>query len=733
MPGCWPASDDAATLVRTHGAVSSVRTVGLASHEACSRAWRLRRLSSSWSQLHRQQQHEWAAVDILTAAAARRVLPPACAGTDPTRLVGDNGTLTTRAVKRRKLSRGGPGCVALVLESDVLLAADALRDACLYYGAESFDAVLHAALPAALPRASRHPSHAFPVAAKSLRLPDQCMGAGSRHMSFLSMRALDALAALSLVHAPRFRQKSQAGQPCRIDRLAVSLLPALGISSLWLGGSAQLARCGFFVAGPACKPTLLAGSSLAVPSAAGVPPTRRLSEPSSIRGRSLLIAAAKSHPGGQASKGGSHRRLRLAPQYGCAAVRHTARGLCVPPPWSAAHEGGAEGSGASEPRPARVFDSALWEVSNASHVHLGGMCGRGSLQCVSLRAPSSDATHTRAAQLTPRLVVRPDARNPAAAAIIASWAVPPEAMDTAPVSSEPSPLAADQPTTTSDGSVASGSPPLPLPPPPPAPQPVHLLSVHLAGRSFQLAALPLLDALARVRSSSATEFDYPADSLAQVMHSRTPVARRGKGGGGKPGQQAVAAGVLTPRDVPPARRIRRSNAPSADTPPRPVATGAGGEGDAAGDGGDGTPELAAWHRMRALGAVVLMVSGWLLLAGAARCVLLRWSEDDDADLASRSQTEGLLSAGSVGRDGNYVLPKNLRRQLAGGRSRLGDARSTPGSLPLIAEGAHESQSEGSVTGSEGSPTSPRSQTPVVDFAARLQLASPGSDSGRRKS
>ena len=88
----------------------------------------------------------------------------------------------------------------------------ALRDACLYYGAESFDAVLHAALPAALPRASRHPSHAFPVAAKSLRLPERCVGAASRHVSFLSMRALDALAALSLVHAPRFRQKSHAGQ-----------------------------------------------------------------------------------------------------------------------------------------------------------------------------------------------------------------------------------------------------------------------------------------------------------------------------------------------------------------------------------------------------------------------------------------------------------------------------------------------------------------------------------------
>ena len=469
-----------------------------------------------------------------------------------------------------------------------------------------------------------------------------------------------------------------------------------------------------------------------------------------------------------ASHGGaSRRRLRLAPQYGCAAVSHTARGLCVPPPWSAAHEDGAGGSGASsgawlasvprpEPRPARVFDSVLWEVSNATHAHFGGsMCGRGSLQCVSLRAPSPvgssrpmDVAHTRAAQLTPRLVVRPDARNPAAAAIIGSWAVPTEAMDTAHASPEPSPLAADQPTTTADGSLASGSPtqraappvtPLPPPPKPPAPQPVHLLSVHLAGRSFQLAALPLLDALARVRSSSATEFDYPADDLAQVMHSRTPATRRGKGGGAKPGQQAGAAGVLTPRDVPPARRIRRSSAPRADTPPRAVATGAGGAGgerDAGGEDSHCTPAQAAWYRMRALGAVVLMVSGWLLLAGAARCILLRWSEDDDAGLwpgssQSRSQTEGLLSAGSASRDGNYVLPKNLRRQLAGGRSRLGDARSTPGSLPLIAEGSHES--EGSVSGGEGSPASPRSQTPVVDFAARLQLASPGSDRGRRKS
>ena len=89
LPGCWHADDDYALLVQTHGASSSIRTVGLGDHEACSRSWRLRRLSSRWTQQHRQDalQAGWAAEDILTAAAGRRVLDASCAGAEPMRLV----------------------------------------------------------------------------------------------------------------------------------------------------------------------------------------------------------------------------------------------------------------------------------------------------------------------------------------------------------------------------------------------------------------------------------------------------------------------------------------------------------------------------------------------------------------------------------------------------------------------------------------------------------------------
>jgi len=114
--------------------------------------------------LHHQDtlQAGWAAEEVLTAAAARRVLDPACAGAEPLRLVqhagGFNGTAAVTAAhlmgKRRRWSRAGGGCTAMVIEADVLLTANAARDACAYYGAEAFDAVLHGALPAPIAAAA---------------------------------------------------------------------------------------------------------------------------------------------------------------------------------------------------------------------------------------------------------------------------------------------------------------------------------------------------------------------------------------------------------------------------------------------------------------------------------------------------------------------------------------------------------------------------------------------------
>ena len=663
LPGCWPASDDSATLVRTHGAQSSVRTVGLAANEACSRSWRQRRLASPWSQQQRQPQDEWAAVDILTAAAARRVLPAACAGTDPARLVGTNGTLTR--LKRRRQSKSGPGCVALVVEADVLLTADSVRHACTFYGAEAYDAVLHAPLPTPLPRPMRHASHGPASAAQSLKLHDRCLGAGSRHLGFLSMRSLDALATLSLIHAPRFTQKSGDVATCQIDRLLISLLPALGLSVLWLGGSAtdSRSRCGMFVAGPACKPTLLAGTVGNEPSHAK-------------HGRQLRKKGERGEP-----------RSMTAAQYGCSAVRLSSNGKCVP-----LHP--TDAADAEQPRrrrrPARVFDSQLWELPNATD----GVCNTGNLECVEVR-------HKKMVVHTPRLVVRPDARNPAAAAIVGAWS----AEDASPPSESSSPANGSLATTTHAA----------------ASQPVQLLSVHLSGRAGPLALMPLLRSLAKARESSEVEYVYPAEGIA---HARPPM-RRKKGNkqtsqqqqaeGGAAAEEKDASSVFAPREVPPERRVVRR--------PVPLAPAAGPSADlAAAAADDDGEEKAGWLsiRWRALAAVLLMVSGWLLLASGARYVLTRWSDaatgaGEAADkkwTPNRDRTaEPLLhSGGGSSPAGNrflhYVLPKNLRRQLAGGRSRLGDARSTPSSLPLIHEGSRES--DGFTSGSESCCSSPKS-------------------------
>ena len=612
VPGCWSASDDAATLVRTHGAISSVRTVGLEAHQACSWTWRQQEL---------KHQTEHAAIDILTAAAARQVLPPACAGTDPLRFVGPNGTLAR--VKRRRHSRGGPGCVALVIEADVLLTADALRDACLYFGAEAYDAVVHARLPLTLPRASRHPSHSPAAAAHALKLPERACGNSlgvSRHVAFLSMRSLDALATLSLIHAPRLRQSTPKGghEVCPLDALVVTMLPALGLSTLWLGGSSVRGgdgRCGFIAAGPACRPVLLAG-------ALGVPGSTASGASGLSRRRERRLAMDDSMSAYASKRRSKHSRL--APQYGCSAVGVSAHDRCVLPPAAPA----AADAPASLGRPPLILDAALWEPTNESlysnAMHQGNACGQAGLECVALPRGWSrtDGAHTRhgaPAMRTPQLVVRADARSPSAAAVIGVWSSLPPLLMVANGTAVTAPLSRGRRSRHGRRSMPHGAPSANAPPPSP-PQPIHFLTVHLPGRIEQLVARPLLDAIAAVRVSADVEYVYPSDSL---RRSRAAHRRRK---GHQPSQLAadVDTDILAPHTVPLSRRVHRPFESLHDGGVEAVATnevGAPAEAVEAGFLG---------LRWRALAAVLLMVTGWLLLASGARCILLRISGDEQS-------------------------------------------------------------------------------------------------------
>ena len=462
VPGCWPADSDIASRHRTHGEVSSVRTLGLQSSPACSEPWRLRHLSSHWARSHKQDtaQATSASVDVLTAAAARRILPPACAGGDPLRLAVGNASLS-RAFSRRRTSRSGPGCVALVVEPDVVLLANAVRLACTYYDAEAYDAVLQMALPTWASRIAAGGRHAA-------RLSDTCAGASSRHFAFLSLKALDALSTLALLHAPRFRQ--HAPHPvCPIDQLLPMLLPAHGISALWLAGTApppaskpwrnRMMGCGMFLSGASCRAAPLT-TSPATTSA-----QRHGSRPSAHQhhGRRLGDVGGRVHggmsggddsAGATGSTGRSHRERasqRLHPrQYGCTAVAQAADGRCLLPPL-----------GAQPTERLMVLDDGLWdgwaagslrglarggatgrlaaakEPRAASDASATSVCGRGSLRCaiIGMREVADDGSRGATAYVdsggggsrvcvTPRLMVRADERIATAAAVVGEYVRP---------------------------------------------------------------------------------------------------------------------------------------------------------------------------------------------------------------------------------------------------------------------------------------------------------------------
>ena len=184
----------------------------------------------------------WASVDVLTAAAAARHILPKCASTSP--------------------NKSGHGCTAFVADPDVILLGDGVTRACKYYRALEHDAVLAFAPPrgrfetlteafqmsvnATSTRAdSSHPPGASARGGSSRAVLDLM---GNRHVSFLSLRAMDALAELSRMHATSYDLDKG------LDMILPNLLPAAGIDTLWL-----LDGCGMFISQEdvTCRPQKL--------------------------------------------------------------------------------------------------------------------------------------------------------------------------------------------------------------------------------------------------------------------------------------------------------------------------------------------------------------------------------------------------------------------------------------------------------------------------------------------
>ena len=270
VPGCWLEKADTATAVGS----SSVRTLGLGAEDACHPEWRAAHLLSRWTRTHQPEQADLAASDVLTAIAARRVLPAACSSglAGSSDAFGGNATRSlSRGVlqKMRKVisrSTGGPGCTLFVFSGRTLLMQPSgVEESCAYYGATAVDAVINAPL-------YRPPARSSPT-----RLDETCAWSARREVGFLSLKALSALSILALAHAPRFRLHYRAtvcprphtvctptpctfssvhrgphapcgaqvcltpslaalaAQVCPLGELTPSVLPSMGVSSLWLG------------------------------------------------------------------------------------------------------------------------------------------------------------------------------------------------------------------------------------------------------------------------------------------------------------------------------------------------------------------------------------------------------------------------------------------------------------------------------------------------------------------
>ena len=233
LAGCWqPRSDD---IEHRRGASSSaVGTAGLAAHTACSRAWRSTHLRNPQAVMRlARMQPVWAAVDILTSAAAEMVLRTTC--------------------YNKGRARRGRGCTAFVVDPDVLLDGDAIRVACRYYAALRFDAVLlfnspprtYLSLNATIEdvrtrtrEVAAHDHERQHVNTTPQLLRQSADGGielssavtrvmGNRHISFLSLHALSVLSDLSRRFAPTF------DLPKGLDMLLPLLLPSQGVETLW--------------------------------------------------------------------------------------------------------------------------------------------------------------------------------------------------------------------------------------------------------------------------------------------------------------------------------------------------------------------------------------------------------------------------------------------------------------------------------------------------------------------
>ena len=198
----------------TSGAVS----IGLGGHNACNETWAFKHLFNPNSRARLAPMLPmWGAVEILTAAAMRLILP-LCSS-------------------RR---RTGAGCTAFVIDPDVFLPPvlgirNTVRAACEYYDATRYDAVLLFAAPPARFSVDDSYSNAGHAMNEAINSSTVARLMGSRHVSFLTVRAISALAALTRRALPTYTADKG------LDMLLPNLLPAADVSVLWL-----LEGCGAF-------------------------------------------------------------------------------------------------------------------------------------------------------------------------------------------------------------------------------------------------------------------------------------------------------------------------------------------------------------------------------------------------------------------------------------------------------------------------------------------------------
>ena len=223
--GCWPATTTA----------DGVHSIGLMSHPACGEAHREARYRNRHARARLARfQPTWASVDALTHAALT--------GESTNSNNNNHGVGMRRMPAGRRSPQEFPpailpncssastnnnrGCIALVVDPDVLLFKHTIKRACEYYKAYQYDAVLLFAPPRgrftslqealdeskkALGASSSSSSSSSaagsvdPAAAAYLESNAPLLDLmGNRHVSFLSVHALSALSTLTTEIAPTY-------------------------------------------------------------------------------------------------------------------------------------------------------------------------------------------------------------------------------------------------------------------------------------------------------------------------------------------------------------------------------------------------------------------------------------------------------------------------------------------------------------------------------------------------